>query len=185
MILPSSVFLEMNFNRSSFLTSDGSRRKKQMLPPEIHSVLQALGFSFQVLLSACLLPEACELYCLLFKLFIILFSCSIWWHTPLFLLYFDCFVCVDFYYTGLFLVSYIVSYAFLAYQSISQYPTHSKPPAFSSPERNPPIPAKISKYFIIYHVPFWNKKRSSFFQNLTVTLIYSFLLPRFVPILLW
>ena len=29
----------------------------------------------------------CELYCLLFKLFIILFSCSHWWHTPLFLLY--------------------------------------------------------------------------------------------------
>ena len=84
MILPSSVFFEMNFNRSSFLTSDGSRRKKQMLPPEIHSVLQAHGFSFQALWSACLLPEACELYCPLFKLFIILFSCSHWWHTPLF-----------------------------------------------------------------------------------------------------
>ncbi len=29
-------FLEMNFNRYSFLTSDGLRRKKQMFPPEIH-----------------------------------------------------------------------------------------------------------------------------------------------------
>ena len=26
--------------------------------------------------------------------------------------------------------------------------------AFSSPERNPPMPAKISKYFIIYHRSF-------------------------------
>ena len=101
MILPSSVFLKMNLNSSSFLTSDGSQRKKQMFPPEIHSVLQALGFSFQVLLSVCSLPEACELYCLLFKLFIILFSCFHWWHTPLFLVFFDCFVCVKFYYTGL------------------------------------------------------------------------------------
>ena len=73
MILPSSVFLEMNFNRSSFLTSDGSRRKKQMLPPEIHSVLQALGFSFQVLLSVCLLPGAAALVAISFASFIACF----------------------------------------------------------------------------------------------------------------
>lgn len=44
-----------------------------------------------------------------------------------------------------------VSYASLAYLSISQYPTHSNPPALSSPLLNPPIPAKISKYFIKLH----------------------------------
>jgi hypothetical protein len=74
--------------------------------------------------------------------------------------------------------SYIVSYAFLAYRSISQYPTHSKPPAFSSPERNPPIPAKISKYFIsTNHLlsDFSNKKTVKLFSKLDVTLIYSFL----------
>ena len=63
----------MNFNRSSFLTSDGSRRKKQMLPPEIHSVLQALGFSFQVLLSVCLLPGAAALVAISFASFIACF----------------------------------------------------------------------------------------------------------------
>ena len=65
--------------------------------------------------------------------------------------------------------SYIVSYAFLAYRSISQYPTHSKPPAFSSPERNPPIPAKISKYFIsTNHLlsDFFNKKTAKSFSKL-------------------
>ena len=63
-------------------------------------------------------------------------------------------------------------------RSFLRHHTHSKPPAFSNPERNPPIPAKISKYFIsTNHLlsDFSNKKQSSFFQNLTVTLIYSFL----------
>ena len=54
-------------------------------------------------------------------------------------------------------------------RSISQYPTHSKPPAFSSSERNPPIPAKILKDFISTNhlLPdFSNKKQSSFFSKL-------------------
>ena len=46
-------------------------------------------------------------------------------------------------------VSYRVSYARLVCGSISQYPTGKKiSPTFSSPERNPPMPANISRYLI-------------------------------------
>ena len=58
MIRPSSVLRAMNFNRSSFPTSDGSRRKKLRPPPKIHSVLPVLDFSFRALLFAYLLPAA-------------------------------------------------------------------------------------------------------------------------------
>lgn len=44
-----------------------------MFPPEIHSVLQALGFSFQVLLSVCLLPGAAALVAISFASFIACF----------------------------------------------------------------------------------------------------------------
>ena len=45
-------------------------------------------------------------------------------------------------------VGYMASYACFAYISISQEPTHSKPPSLSSPDRKPPMPANISRYLI-------------------------------------
>ena len=54
-------------------------------------------------------------------------------------------------------VSYIVLYAWFAYLSISQWPTHSKPPTASRPERNPPIPANISKNRIAMRHPTYPK----------------------------
>ena len=41
--------------------------------------------------------------------------------------------------------SYMALYAWLAYLSISQWPTHSNPPMASRPARKPPMPENISK----------------------------------------
>ena len=50
-------------------------------------------------------------------------------------------------------VGYMASYACFAYISISQEPTHSKPPSLSSPDRKPPMPANISRYLIGIDLP--------------------------------
>ena len=70
-------------------------------------------------------------------------------------------------------ISVNVTGKMIVQKNISKIPL--KLPAFSSPERNPPIPAKISKYFISTNhlLPIFSiKKRLSLFQNLTVTLTY-------------
>ena len=62
-------------------------------------------------------------------------------------------------------VSYIASYVSLAFLSISQKPTHSKPPTLSSADLKPPIPENISRYLIpIRHQPY------IYFYHLTYSL---------------